>query len=231
MLSFKKILVIAAHPDDEMLGCGGTLARLLESGASVTILLLGEGPTARLGCSKEGQDETRHNAQHSAVKSAEVLGIGDVRFGRLPDNSFDTVPFLSIVQLIEKVADEVKPGLVFTHHAGDLNLDHQLTHKATITAFRPLPGCSPTTILAFEVLSSTEYTTPNSLPPFLPNLYVDISGCLDRKQKALEKYTSEMRAWPHPRSHEAVEHLARLRGCECGVEAAEAFVLCRGVYK
>lgn len=231
MLSFKKIFVIAAHPDDEMLGCGGTLTRLLEYGASVTILLLGEGPTARLDCGKEGQDEARHSARHSAVKSAEVLGIGDVRFGQLPDNSFDTVPFLSIVQLIEKVADEIKPDLVFTHHAGDLNLDHQLTHKATLTVFRPLPGCNPATILAFEVLSSTEYTTPGSLPPFLPNLYVDISEHLATKQRALEKYSSEMRPWPHPRSHEAVEHLARLRGCECGIEAAEAFMLCRGVYK
>ena len=231
MIRSNQVLVVAAHPDDEMLGCAGTLAKLKSKGAEVTILLLGEGPTARESHDSERVAESRSEAMISAQQAAFVLGINDVRFGGLPDNKFDTIPLLSIIQLIERVKQETMPDLVLTHHAGDLNLDHQLAHRAALTAFRPLPGEKAVTILSFEVLSSTEYTTANSLPPFLPNLYVDISDFLDKKQKALQAYASEMRPWPHPRSHEAVEHLAKLRGCECGVDAAEAVMLCRGVVK
>jgi LmbE family N-acetylglucosaminyl deacetylase len=205
------------------------LARLCAAGAQVCILLLGEGPTAR----EPGESSlvvAKQEASSSALAAAKVLGISDVRFIGLPDNRFDTVPLLEIIKAIESVKCAIQPDLVFTHHAGDLNVDHTLTHRAVMTAFRPLPGEKSVSILSFEVLSSTEYAPPGLAAHIHPNLYVDITEHLETKQKALVAYASEMRPWPHPRSHEAVEYLARLRGSQCGVEAAEAFELCRGVF-
>ncbi|MDL2226366.1 PIG-L family deacetylase [Deltaproteobacteria bacterium OttesenSCG-928-M10] len=228
MLNIDRILVVAAHPDDEILGCGGTLARLHASGARLHILLLGEGPTSRTGSIEN--DDLRLAARNSALEAAEIIGCKDVRLAGLPDNRFDTVPLLDLIRIVESAAEEIQPDLVFTHHSGDLNIDHRLTHQATLTAFRPLPGRKPATLLSFEVLSSTEYSVSDPASAFHPSVYVDISGYLQLKQKALIAYTTEMRPWPHPRSPEGVEHLARLRGCQCGVEAAEAFVLIRSVF-
>jgi LmbE family N-acetylglucosaminyl deacetylase len=176
------------------------------------------------------QDAVRREASDSAVAAAAVLGIRDVRCALLPDNQFDTIPLLHIVRHIETAAARVRPDLVFTHFAGDLNRDHQLAHRATMTAFRPLPGCKPTQLLGFEVLSSTEYAPPGMGASFHPTVYIDVTEFLAAKQKALAAYASEMRPWPHPRSHEAVETLARLRGSQCGREAAEGFVLYRGIF-
>jgi LmbE family N-acetylglucosaminyl deacetylase len=222
--SFQSVLVVAAHPDDEALGCGGTLARLASRGANICVLLLGEGPTAR-----SGGAEVKRGATTSALAAATVLGIRDVRFAALPDNRFDSVPLLDLCQKIEAVGREIDPDLVLTHHAGDLNIDHGLAARAALTAFRPLPGSKNRCVLGFEILSSTEYNPPGLGPAFQPNLYVDITDHLGAKQKALETYGSEMRPWPHPRSHEAVEHLARLRGSHCGCKAAEAFILYRTI--
>lgn len=198
----------------------------MQQGAVVTILLLGEGPTSRVA---DEAGAARNEAHSSAVRAASVLGITDVRFAEMPDNKFDSVPMLNIVQCIEAVAIDIKPDMVFTHHVGDLNIDHQITSRAVMTAFRPLPETARTCLLGFEVLSSTEYTPPHSAPHFAPNVYIGICDFLEVKQKALRAYASEMRPWPHPRSYEAVEHLARLRGCQCGLHAAEAFVLLRSV--
>jgi len=224
----QNILVVAAHADDEMLGCGGTMARLRAAGSNVAILLLGEGPTARMA-NDTFHNTVRQEALRSAVVAAASLDIQDVHCAGLPDNRFDTVPMLHIVRHIETTAARVQPDVVFTHFAGDLNIDHQLTHRATMTAFRPLPGCKPVQILGFEVLSSTEYAPPGIGASFHPTVYIDITDFIEAKQKALADYASEMRPWPHPRSHEAVEHLACLRGSQCGREAAEAFVLYRGL--
>ncbi len=228
-LKARNVLVVAAHPDDETLGCGGTLARLQAMGCHVRILLLGEGPLAR-----ENEDafarQVRAEAQASALKAAEVLGIKEVYFASLPDNRFDSICLLEVIKKIEAVAEEFQPDIVFTHHSGDLNLDHVITNRAVMTAFRPLPGVKVPAILAFEVLSSTEYSPPGLGMPFQPTVYIDIEQFLELKQKALAAYASEMRPWPHPRSHEAVEHLARLRGSQCGNVAAEGFVLLRGVW-
>lgn len=223
-----RALVVAAHPDDEMLGCGGTLARLRAAGVDISVLLLGEGPTARSGSEDE---DSRSRAHHSALAAAHTIGITDVRFAALPDNQFDTLPLLEIIKRIERVATEVHPELVFTHHAGDLNQDHRLTHQATLTAFRPLPGeQSAAIVLGFEVLSSTEYTPAQTAPAFTPTVFVDITDYLDTKLAALHAYSSEMRPWPHPRSYEGTEYLARTRGAQCGRAAAEAFMLYRGVF-
>jgi LmbE family N-acetylglucosaminyl deacetylase len=227
----KNILVAVAHPDDEILGCGGTLARLCapEKGARATLLFLGEGPTARSDARTSRAPEIRSEARTSAFAAAAAIGVHDLRFAGLPDNRFDTLPLLDIAKEIEAVGREIRPDLVLTHHVGDLNIDHVLTHRAAMTAFRPLPGEKSPLILSFEVLSSTEYSTLGMGTSFHPNFYVDISDFLDAKQSALRAYASEMRPWPHPRSHEGVEHLARLRGSQCGRQAAEAFMLCRSV--
>lgn len=230
MLNAKKVLVIAAHPDDEVLGCGGALARLTAAGATGCILLLGEGPTSRLQTGDTaGAEQARGASRHAAKAAAETLGVRDLRFANFPDNAFDSVPLLQLVQAVETVAEEVRPDLVFTHHAGDLNIDHVLTHRAVLTAFRPLPGTPTLTLLGFEVASSTEYTPPGTGPAFQPTLFVDVADFLGAKQKALAAYAGEMRPWPHPRSVEGVDHLARLRGCQCGREAAEAFMVYRSL--
>jgi len=225
-LANKRILVVAAHPDDEVLGCGGTLAKSIALGAEASILLLGEGPTSR---SNTSENQAQSEAIRCAKAAAESLKIKTLSFGSLPDNQFDTVPLLNIVQQIEHFVEQIQPDIVFTHHYGDLNIDHSLTHRATLTALRPLPTTKPVSILGFEVLSSTEYTPPNSLPHFTPNLYVDISQHLDAKKQALNEYASEMRPWPHPRSDIAIESLAKMRGSQCGQEAAEAFILYRSL--
>lgn len=229
ILEQSKVLVVAAHPDDEMLGCGGTLARLRKNGATISILLLGEGPTARLTESGELESNAKKQATNSATEAARLLDIPDPIFLNLPDNKFDTLPLLEITQAVEKVLFSFKPDVIFTHHGGDLNKDHRLTHQAVLTACRPLPEANPMSILGFEVLSSTEYAVSNAFASFLPNCYVDISATLADKQKALTAYASEMRPWPHPRSHEGVEYLAKLRGSQCGKDAAEAFTLYRYV--
>lgn len=222
----KRILVVAAHPDDEILGCGATLAKFIRAGKIVTLLLLGEGPMAR-----GANDAQREKAVTSARAAARQLGISDVRFSNLPDNRFDTLPLLSIIHLIEEAADDVLPDTVLTHHAGDLNIDHQRTHQAVMTAFRPLPTQKPVLLLGFEVLSSTDYTPSGTFVPFAPQLFVDVSDTLAEKQRALAEYSEEMRPWPYSHSHEAVEHLARLRGANVGLEAAEGFVLYRYIIK
>lgn len=230
---YKKVLVVAAHPDDETLGCGGFLAKLASAGAHITLLLLGEGPVARQERKGHGDPaavarvSVRQAAHASALGAARILGITDVLFADLPDNRFDTLPLLELIQTIEHAVGALRPDLILTHFSGDLNKDHRLTHQAVLTAFRPLPGQGPTTIASFEVLSSTEYASPQCGHYFHPNLFVDITGTLAQKQEALAAYGSELRPWPHPRSPEAVAHLAGMRGSQCGRRAAEAFFLCR----
>ena len=155
------------------------------------------------------------------------MGAASVHCDDLPDNRLDSVPLLGITQRVEALIEQYQPDTVLTHHAGDLNIDHRRVHQAVMTACRPQPGHPVRTILCFEVPSSTEWQVPGGGEPFVPNWFEDITETLPQKLKALEAYAMEMRDWPHTRSIEAVEHLARWRGATVGVEAAEAFMVAR----
>lgn len=218
----KTVLVIAAHTDDEVLGCGGTIAKHVAHGDPVYAVFLADGVTSRPGAS-ETKQATRDLA---ACRAHKILGIKKSFMLGLPDNRTDTVPLLDIVQKLERVLDEVKPQIVYTHHLGDLNIDHRIAHHATLTACRPIPGASVQEIYAFEVLSATEWSTPFE-KFFTPSVFVNISECLEIKMKALAAYDLEMRSPPHSRSSENTKRLAEFRGNSIGVNAAEAFMAIR----
>ena len=223
----RAVLVIAAHPDDEVLGCGGTIAKHARAGDAVYILIVGEGLTSRAGAPASKQDVAA--LQATARSAAARLGAREVEFLGLPDNRLDGMERLDLIQPVESAIARRKPALVYTHHIGDVNIDHRRIHEAVVTACRPVPGHCVETLLFFEVNSSTEWQPPGLAPPFVPDWFEDISGTLEVKLGALAEYAGELRPWPHPRSPEAVTHLARWRGATCGTAAAEAFVLGRRV--
>lgn len=222
----QSILILAAHPDDEVLGCGGTIAKFADEGAIVHVAFLADGVFSRAGGEADQQLELA--ARHTAArKSCEILGVKSVSFGDFPDNRMDMTPLLDITQAVEILIAKHQPKMVFMHHVGDVNIDHRRMHEAVVTACRPQLGHPVKTLLCFEVPSSTEWQFSGSAPAFTPNWFVDISTTLERKLAALEAYSTELRAWPHPRSREGVEHLAHWRGATVGVDAAEAFILGR----
>lgn len=225
----KKVLIIAAHPDDEVLGCGGTMARHVASGHEVVSVIMAEGLTSRDVKRDRGAHEAGLNELSEAAHRAnKVLGVERLKLLDFPDNRMDSVDQLDINKTVERLIEEFLPNLLYTHHVGDVNVDHRRIHEAVVTACRPMPGKHRVeTILFFETLSSTEWQPPGSAQPFLPDWYVDISDTLDKKLTALREYYMEMRAWPHARSIESAEYLARHRGSNIGVEAAEAFKLGR----
>ena len=222
----KSILVLAAHPDDEVLGCGGTIAKLADRGAIVHVAFLADGVFSRAG-DQTKQQEKLHNRRAAAQKACNILGVKSVSFGDLPDNRMDTTALLDITKVVEELITQHRPDTVFTHHAGDVNIDHRRIHEAVVTACRPQQGHPVKTLLCFEVPSSTEWQLPGSAPVFAPNWFINISDTLSRKLAALDAYAAELRNWPHPRSRQGVEHLAHWRGATVGVDAAEAFMLGR----
>lgn len=216
-----KVLVVAAHPDDEVLGCGGTVARLANDGCEVYTLILGTGIAARYGqADSQNVKSEIEKLKKRAHAANEIIGVKEVFIHDFADNRFDTVALLDLVKVIEQVKGDIKPDIVFTHWGGDLNIDHQITYKAVLTATRPLPEETVREIYSFEVLSSTEWNYPTN---FSPDTFFDISDTLEKKSKALALYESEMCKYPHPRSLENVVNLAHLRGASVGVECAEAF--------
>ena len=215
----RSVLVVAAHPDDEVLGCGGTLARHAAAGDLVRILFLADGVSAR----HDDADAAKRIV--AAREAAAILGAEDPVHLGLPDNRLDTLPLLDLIQPVEAAIREHAPEIVYTHHGGDLNVDHRIAHQAVVTACRPQPSSAVKEIYAFETLSSTEWQTWGDR--FLPQHWVDIAPFLERKLEALKAYGDEMRPFPHTRSFEGVEALARSRGTAVGVAAAEAFSVVR----
>ncbi len=214
-----KVLVVAAHPDDEILGCGGTMAKMVQQGDEVYTLILGRGIASRDHSQEEVKNQIEKlkgcmdSANHT-VGAKEVFGFD------FPDNSFDSVALLEIVKVVEEIKRKVKPDVILTHYSNDLNVDHRLTYEAVLTATRPMKGESVREIYSFEVMSSTEWKYPLS---FSPDTFFDISETVKLKLQALEYYKSEMREYPHPRSLEAVELNAKNWGVKTGLRFAEAF--------
>jgi len=225
VISGKRILVVAAHSDDEALGCGGTIARLVAEASDVHILFLADGEKARGTTESEAVAERRSMAQAAAA----ILGANAPTCLDFPDNRLDSVDLLDLVQAVERHAAPVRPEIVLTHFPADLNVDHRLCAQAVLTAFRPLPGQTVRSILAFEVPSSTEWQFRGAAECFAPNAFFDISDQLETKLAALKSYEKEMRPFPNARSMEAIEALARWRGATIGVAAAEAFVVLRTI--
>jgi len=210
------ILIVAAHPDDEILGCAGSVAKLIKDGYEVFSLILGEGITSR-----DAKDKNDLNKLHEhARKASKSLGIKKLFIHSLPDNKFDTVPLLDIVKFVEKVKKEVKPVIIFTHYVNDLNIDHQITYKAVLTATRPITEETVKEIYSFEVLSSTEWNYPLS---FSPDVFFDITETIDLKLKAMKEYKTELKSAPHPRSLAGIKLSAKIWGMKVGMKYAEAF--------
>jgi LmbE family N-acetylglucosaminyl deacetylase len=229
-MTARRVLVVAAHPDDEVLGCGGAMARHAADGDEVHVVLVAEGATSRhVRRDADGHDDELEALRAAAAAAAARLGARPPVFLGLPDNRLDEVPFLDLVKAIEGAIGAVAPDVVYTHHGGDLNQDHRLVQAAVLTALRPQPGTKPTAVYAFEVLSSSEWAAPAAHAAFLPQRFVNITGQLAAKLAAMACYRSELRDFPHPRSLPGVETLARLRGTTCGFAAAEAFMVLREV--
>ena len=222
-----RILVIAAHPDDEVLGVGGTIVRHVRGKDTVKVVILGGGVASRYAnIDKKAEEEVKALRQYSK-KALEVLGVMDIIYHDFPDNKFDSVPLLDIVKVIENQVSEFKPDVIYTHFKGDLNIDHEITYRAVITACRPISGVKK--ILCFEVLSSTEQNVQLPSTTFTPNVYVNIEDTLGVKLKSMAEYRSELKKYPHPRSLEGIECLAKYRGLAIGCKAAEAFYLAREI--
>jgi N-acetylglucosamine malate deacetylase 1 len=212
------VLVIAAHPDDEALGCGGTIARHVAMGDEVNLLFIADGETGRIMAGKT-------NRNIPAYHASKILGAMPPMFLNWRDQMLDTVPLLEITRAIEAKVEMIQPTIVYTHHAGDLNMDHRIVHQAAMTALRPLPSAPVKEIYTFEVLSSTEWGTE----PFRPNHFVCISAFLKTKLDALRCYGDEMRERPHARSLDGVTNLACRRGNSVGIHYAEAFMSIRTI--
>lgn len=221
------ILVVAAHPDDEVLGCGGTIAKHTQRGDNVWTLILSRGVTSRnLGASKK--TALLRKLSESARRANKTLGVKKLTVKNLPDNQFDKVPLLSIVQTIEDVIQKFDPDVVYTHSPSDVNVDHRLTIDAVQAAVRPFGRKNIKKVLSFEIASSTEVNFIR--PGFWPNFFVGLSEKdFDKKTKALECYSQELKPFPYPRSKEYITALAKIRGGQGGFPLAEGFsiVYCR----
>ena len=206
------------------------MAKWAKKGHEVHVLIMAEGATSRdKSRDRDSRKQELSILAQSAKKAADILGVKSVELLNYPDNRMDSVDMLDVVKSVEEIIEKLQPEVVVTHHAGDLNIDHQIIHKAVITACRPQPDNSIKRILSFEVPSATEWNSPIVDIPFVPNWFEDISDTLELKIKALNAYKSEMRKWPHPRSIKAIEHLAKWRGASSGCEAAESFMLVRNI--
>jgi LmbE family N-acetylglucosaminyl deacetylase len=227
-----RTLVVVAHPDDEVLGCGATMARIASEGGIVQTIFLADGETSRFPESEIGSQEalSRIIARKIAAGSAaKVLGSLPPKFFDLPDNRLDSLPILEITKIIENEIAIFKPSQVITHFSSDLNIDHRKVNEAVLVASRPQGDSFISEVICFELPSSTEWRPPGSGQTFSPNLFVDVAEFESQKLSALNAYQTEMRAFPHPRSKEAILSLMKWRGASSNLALAEAFMLARGI--
>jgi len=228
-----RTLVVAAHPDDEVLGCGATMARITSEGGIVQTIFLADGESSRFLTSEIGSQKVNEKIlarREAAISAATILGSIPPKFFDLPDNRLDTVPMLEIAKIIETEIALFKPSRVITHFSGDLNIDHQKVHEAVLVVTRPQGDSSVREVICFELPSSTEWRPPGSGLTFSPNLFINAEGFEHQKFAALAAYESEMRAFPHPRSTEAILALMKWRGASSNLALAEAFIMSRGTH-
>lgn len=223
------VLVVAAHPDDEVLGCGGTIARLSQEGHKVCVAILGEGITSRYDKREKVDRRLIEDLHANCQQVADLMNLKELFLYDFPDNRFDTLPLLDVVKVIEELVNRVQPQVIYTHYRGDLNIDHTITQRAVLTATRPIVGCPVKKIYEFEVPSSTEWSFSQFQSAFHPNVFVDITETLETKIEAMAIYKSETRPFPHPRSFDSIRNTARRWGSMVGIKASEAFVLVREV--
>ncbi|MGG0670404.1 PIG-L deacetylase family protein [Lederbergia citrisecunda] len=214
------VLVIAAHPDDELLGSGGTLKKLMNEGYNVITVIVAK-----------GRKEEEHHMNQIVLNANKHIGIDEVIFLEHPNLLLEMMPLHVLNKDIEALIEKYDPSIIFTHHYGDVNRDHQILFQAVLTATRPLPGKKPVELICFETVSSSEWGQQSDDKNFKPTYFVDITDTIDKKIEALKFYDVEMRPFPHPRSYKGVEYLARMRGMTIGVEYAEAFEIIRRVWK
>lgn len=216
----KKVLVVAAHPDDELLGVGGTVAKHAAVGDEVYSVIMCEGESLRYRRDVGQTDSIR--------RAADILGVKKVFHVKLPDQRLDTYTLTDIIAPLEEISEEIKPNTIYCQFGGDINMDHQLLFQAANVAFRPLDPWIEE-FYAFYTASSTEWAFPRT---FSPDTWIEITGTLEKKIKAFECYHSELRKYPHPRSTEALKYMAHFYGNQCAMDAAEAFMtvrrVCRG---
>lgn len=225
-----RILVIAAHPDDEILGCGATTASHVAAGHEVAHCILGEGVTSRYARREDAPPGDIERLRLEAREAARRVGVSRVIHHALPDNRLDAVPMLDVVRVVEQALEDVRPEVVYTHHVGDLNVDHGVVARAVLTATRTVSSQCVREIYAFEVPSSTEWAFNQIEPRFRPNTFQEVSeAALEKKVHALLAYDGEARPFPHPRSPDALRAYGRRWGSVCGGKAAEAFELVRAV--
>lgn len=222
----KNILVFAAHPDDELLGVGGTVRRFVNEGATARAVIMAEGLTSRRDSRNDTDCSELLALQEDARRAAAEVGYTGIDFCGLPDNRMDSLDLLDIIKTVSNFVEKYKPDTIFTHHHGDLNIDHRVTCEAVLTACRPVEDYCIKRIYAFETPSSTEWNF-NYTEPFTPNVYVDVSDTLEAKIRGMACYRTESTEYPHPRSAEALRALGRYRGSNAGFKMAESFVLLR----
>ena len=232
--NIKRLMVIVAHPDDEILGLGGTLYKIKsETKCEIKVVILGEGITSRTSNFKINNNKNKLKThQNNIIKAKKIIGYDYLNTYQLPDNQFDTIPLLSIIKIIEEEKKEFNPELVLTHHLGDVNIDHQLTFNAVNTAFRPQPGEEFKGVMTFETPSGTEWISQNDPRKFNPNFFVELKKTdIDKKIEAMESYEFEKRVFPHPRSPEALLNRAIYWGVGVGLNYVEPFQLIRYLSK
>lgn len=230
IISMNRVLVVAAHPDDEVLGCGATIKRLADEGSEVFVLILGEGSSCRYPFEKIKSSQSLKaiaQRQNFAEKALALLGVEKKIFGDLPCGRFDCIPVIDITKKIEACIDSFQPDTVFTHYACDANSDHRLVFDAVIAATRPIPGRNVKNVLSFEIPSSSEW---RFIDTFQPNLFIDIEKYIDSKVSAFNFYApTEEKSFPFPRCEEGLRTIAHYRGMQSGLFYAEAFQIIRAI--
>ncbi len=223
-----KVLAVVAHPDDEIIGPGGALCKHVSQGDSVYVLILGDGKSSRSE-KKKIDEKVKKISFEETNKALSVVGVTSFVRESFPDNRFDSVDILDIVKKISNYIRTIKPTIVYTHHFGDLNIDHQITSEATVTACRPIENSCVSTIYQFETLSSSEMGGFTQKNCFLPNVFVEITDFIDKKVNAMACYKSELHDFPHPRSLETIQANAKVWGSKVNVQYAEAFFCLREI--